>query len=55
MSENSDDLLESRLREMERPEAQGDALDKRNFIKLVVVTLVIPAILLLLGWAVMPS
>lgn len=45
--------LDARLRELEDPTNQGDALQASGFIKIVVVTLIIPIIMLIVAWVVM--
>lgn len=45
--------LDARLREIEDPKNQGETLDSRGFIKLTVVSLIVPIILLVIGWVVM--
>lgn len=50
---STDTELETRLRELEDPINQGQALDAGSFIKLVVVALAIPVVMLIVGWVVM--
>lgn len=50
---STDTELDARLRELEDPINQGQALDARSFIKLAVVALAIPVVMLIVGWVVM--
>lgn len=45
--------LDARLRELEDPKNQGDALNAPGFIKLVAIALVLPIVMLVIGWVVM--
>lgn len=47
------DQLETRLRALEQPENQGDPLDRKGFTKLAALTLVLPIVLLFVGWVFM--
>lgn len=45
--------LDARLRELDDPANRGDALDRAGFVKLVAVALVLPIVMLVIGWVAM--
>ncbi|WP_405218591.1 hypothetical protein [Agrococcus sp. Ld7] len=46
--------LELRLNELEQPEAQGAAISSRDFLKLTALTVVLPIVMIIIGWMALP-
>lgn len=45
-----EDILAERLDELSRPENQGEGLRQQDFIRLFLLTIVVPLVALVLGW-----